>query len=263
MSEPERIIFYQSYHSHLEAKLYAVLNIVTISFYLILMYVELKKYKSILAENYSDKRYFNYKWLNQLTFLLIVLFVFSFFRTAIIYFGSNEGILNIRIFHTLYLLMFVSWLILKSLYSPEIFRAVDTKHKLVKDLYADSSKKINPSIVNDKKRIQEKIAKLKQHIETNRPFLNSSLSLKELANDVGMETQELSVLINRYIGKHFFDFINEYRVEMAIKILKDPNRKSSHILEILYEVGFNSKSSFHRAFRKHTSKTPKDYRAKS
>ncbi|AXT57538.1 AraC family transcriptional regulator [Aquimarina sp. AD1] len=263
VSETDRMVFYQSYHSHLEAKLYAFLNMVTISFYLILMCVELKKYKLILLENYSDKRYFNYKWLNQLTFLLVLLFIFSFFRTAIIYFGNHEEILNIRIFHTIYLVLFVSWLILKSLYSPEIFRAVDTKHKLVKNLYLNNSQNINLNQVSDQKEIQEKIVKLRQHIEINQSFLNSTLSIKELANSVGMETQELSILINRYIGKHFFDFINEYRIEMAIKILEDPNRRSSHVLEILYEVGFNSKSSFHRAFRKYTRKTPKDYRAKS
>ncbi|MEE9364412.1 MAG: AraC family transcriptional regulator [Cellulophaga sp.] len=258
VSHLERVIFYQSYHSYLEAKMYSTINVITVVFYFVLILIELKKYKKILLENYSDKRYFNYKWLKQLIILLALLFVFSFLRTAIIYFGINEAILNVRIFHTILLLLFVTWVILKSLYSPEIFKPIDTKHRLVKDLYLEN--------FNDKKSAKvynEEILRLKSYIEKNQPFLRPSLTIKELANEIRMETQDLSILINRYIGKHFFDFINEYRIKMAIKILQNPNRKSSHILEILYEVGFNSKSSFHRAFRKYTGKTPKEYRKES
>ena len=57
-----------------------------------------------------------------------------------------------------------------------------------------------------------------------------------------------------------FDFVNEFRIKEAMNILKDTSKSKLTILEILYEVGFNSKSSFNTAFKKHTGKTPTQHR---
>lgn len=54
--------------------------------------------------------------------------------------------------------------------------------------------------------------------------------------------------------------MNEYRIEKAMEILKDPSQKELTVLEILYQVGFNSKSSFNTSFKKYTGKTPTDFR---
>ena len=75
-----------------------------------------------------------------------------------------------------------------------------------------------------------------------------------------MPVKDLSALINLYMDKHFFDFVNEYRIKKAIQILKDCTQKELTVLEILYQVGFNSKSSFNTSFKKYTGKTPTDYR---
>jgi AraC-like DNA-binding protein len=75
--------------------------------------------------------------------------------------------------------------------------------------------------------------------------------------------RQLSVLINQYLNQHFFDFVNEYIINKAKEILKNPEKKEVTILEILYEVGFNSKSSFNTAFKKHTGLTPTQFRKKS
>ena len=255
----DKITFYESYHSQVEAKIYTVLNGIFITFYFVRIFIELKMYKKILLENYSGKRYFNYKWLEKLAILLSLIFLISFFRTAVLYSGNENIILNMRIFHTLLLLIFVTWIILKSLYSPEIFKPVNLKHRLQNVNYINNITH-NTSYKTYAQENNEKVLELKSYIEKNKPFLRPTLTITELANEVGMKNQDLSILINQHMGKHFFDFINEYRVKMAVGILQNPARKSSHILEILYEVGFNSKSSFHRAFKKHTGKTPKEFR---
>lgn len=72
--------------------------------------------------------------------------------------------------------------------------------------------------------------------------------------------RDLSVLINQDLNQHFFDFVNEYCIKNAQDILKDVSKNKLTILEILYEVGFNSKSSFKTAFKKHIGKTPTQYR---
>nr|WP_320000773.1 helix-turn-helix domain-containing protein [uncultured Draconibacterium sp.] len=59
------------------------------------------------------------------------------------------------------------------------------------------------------------------------------------------------------------NFVNEYRIEKAMELLASNDRKEYTILKILYEVGFNSKSSFNTAFKKHTGLTPTEYRQKN
>ena len=65
---------------------------------------------------------------------------------------------------------------------------------------------------------------------------------------------------NHNLNQHFFDFVNEYRIKKAMEILADASKNHLTVLEILYEVGFNSKSSFNTAFKKYTKQTPTEYR---
>jgi len=57
------------------------------------------------------------------------------------------------------------------------------------------------------------------------PFLNPSLTIHELADQVGIPVRELPLLISHHVNQHFFDFVNEYQVKKAITILKDPTKK--------------------------------------
>ena len=92
------------------------------------------------------------------------------------------------------------------------------------------------------------------------PFLNPALTIQDISQEMNVPVRELSVLINHQLGQHFYDFVNTYRIEKAKEILKDSSKSKVTILEILYEVGFNSKSSFNTAFKKHTGNTPTEYR---
>src|SRR3546814_13921561 len=75
-----------------------------------------------------------------------------------------------------------------------------------------------------------------------------------------MGQRELSCLINQQLGVHFFDFVNRYRVEKAAAVLIDPAKHEMSVLEIAFETGFNTKSSFNAAFSKHLGSTPTEYR---
>lgn len=86
------------------------------------------------------------------------------------------------------------------------------------------------------------------------------LSLKGLARRIGISTREVSRLINDCERMHFFDFVNTYRTQAAADLLVDPAWADRSILEIAYEAGFNSKSSFNAAFRKHRGVTPSSFR---
>jgi AraC-like DNA-binding protein len=76
-----------------------------------------------------------------------------------------------------------------------------------------------------------------------------------------MSLNYLSQVINQQTGKNFFDFINSYRITEATTILSEDVENRQNILNLAMSVGFNSKSAFYNAFKKHTGMTPTQYRA--
>jgi len=104
------------------------------------------------------------------------------------------------------------------------------------------------------------IEKLHQVMNGKKPYLEPLLTIKDLAEKMSVPVRHLSRVINEKFNQNFFDFINTYRIEEAKHLLADPQYKKMNILEILYKVGFNSKSSFNDLFKKKTGVTPSTYR---
>lgn len=97
-------------------------------------------------------------------------------------------------------------------------------------------------------------------MEKEKLYLDPEISLKELSDKTGISPRYLSQVINSKFNQNFFDFINHYRIEEAKRLMAGTVRKELTILEVMYNVGFNSKSSFQTAFRKYTGTTPTEYR---
>lgn len=102
---------------------------------------------------------------------------------------------------------------------------------------------------------------LLQSMEVEKLYKDEDLSLASLADDLGLSSHQLSELINQEMGKNFPAFVNEYRIREACELLS--KNKDSSILDIAYEVGFRSKTSFHRAFQKEVGVPPSEYREKN
>ena len=64
------------------------------------------------------------------------------------------------------------------------------------------------------------------------------------------------------LDQNFVGFVNQYRIEMAKDKLRNISDRGETILEIMYDVGFNSKSSFNTLFKQNTGLTPSDFRKK-
>jgi len=104
--------------------------------------------------------------------------------------------------------------------------------------------------------------RLRQFMQTEKPWLSPDLSLEELASSIGQKPKMLSLVINETLGQNFFDFINHYRIDEAKRLLTNPVDKKITVSEVLYAVGFNSKSSFNTLFKKYTGLTPTEFRRK-
>jgi AraC-like DNA-binding protein len=107
------------------------------------------------------------------------------------------------------------------------------------------------------------LANLTNAMEGDRAFLDSHLSLPDLAAKLGCSINHLSQAINEGHGVSFFDFINRYRVQEATNILVREERAAPSILDVALEVGFNSTSTFYSAFKKTTGQTPAQFRRQS
>ena len=103
-------------------------------------------------------------------------------------------------------------------------------------------------------RITEKI---ETAMKTDLLYRDPNLSLWELAKHIGVTSHYVSQTLNTQLGSSFFDYVNRWRVEDAVGQLISSDET---ILVISYDVGFNSRSAFYKAFKRQTGKTPSDYR---
>lgn len=108
----------------------------------------------------------------------------------------------------------------------------------------------------------EFLLRLKNHMEKNKPYLNPDITLEMLASEISVHPRILSQIINETYQKNFKSYIVEYRIKESMYLLIDSQYSKLTVLEILYKVGFNSKSSFNNQFKLHTNLTPMEYRAK-
>lgn len=106
----------------------------------------------------------------------------------------------------------------------------------------------------------DKFQQVEHFILDNKRYLDTQLTLENLANDLVMSTSSLSKLINEHSPSNFNYLINSYRVAYAQKLLLDPTYSAYTITSIALESGFNSKSTFYTAFKKHSGQTPTEYR---
>jgi AraC-like DNA-binding protein len=105
----------------------------------------------------------------------------------------------------------------------------------------------------------EKAQQLEDHMRTAHPYLNPGLSLAELADGIAIPTHQLSRLINDRFDKNFFDYVNGYRIEAFKTHIERGDHETRTILSLALDAGFNSKTAFNRAFKKHTGMTPREY----
>lgn len=97
-----------------------------------------------------------------------------------------------------------------------------------------------------------------QDMREHAHYLQMDLTLGELAAAIGATPRDLSEAINGEGGVTFYDFVNSYRVAAARQLLLD--EPDERVLNIAYRSGFNTKSTFNKAFKAETGQSPSDFR---
>ncbi len=216
--------------------------------YLFLAVLKIRNFHKQLADSSSNYSAYNLKWLNYeviaLSFYFIALGAESLSQQL-----EGTGIYELVVFGTfLSLLVFVNILTYKSLASP---------HKFVpQGLHTNESKYGSTGVsVTESKNYYDQLLTL---IANEKPFKDSDLHLKDLAQMMSISPSILSQVVNQNANMNFNDFINQFRVEEAKLLLSN---KELLVKEVMYECGFNSTSTFNEVFKRHTKMSPSKYRS--
>ncbi|WP_444995667.1 helix-turn-helix domain-containing protein [Aliikangiella sp. IMCC44359] len=102
------------------------------------------------------------------------------------------------------------------------------------------------------------LRKINETLEEGNIYRNPDVRLVDLSNKLGLSERKISKVIKDMGEVNFRHFINQKRVAFVIEQLKNTIDKPN-LLALSLEAGFNSKSSFNRAFKANTSLNPTEY----
>ena len=102
--------------------------------------------------------------------------------------------------------------------------------------------------------------KIVSFMKTEKPYLNPDITQSELAKKISISSHNFSEVLYYNFEQNFYSFINSYRILEAQNRIKNPKFSDFKIIAIAFDSGFNSKTSFNRAFKNHTGITPSEYR---
>jgi len=186
-----------------------------------------------------------FRWLRRLLAATALLWVLWIAYAAVDYFGYR-GQSGVHVYYPFYIFFvaIIIWTAAAAFLKPQAALLVQTAPVI----------KLSPT-----NELKQKGAWLKRMIIENRYYEDPELSLGSLAEKLGIHTHELSRIINTVLNKSFNDFINDYRIAEVITKMRNPAYDRLTLLGIAFDCGFNSKTTFSRAFRRITGKTPGEY----
>lgn len=166
------------------------------------------------------------------------------------------------------LTLFIYWLSYKALSQPVVFSVIYGPREInplqteapipAFRVYHPPVKYSNSGLSEE--RVKEIAASLEQLMKKERIYLDPELSIDKLAEKLSVSRHHLSQVLNDHQQKSYYDYINSFRVAEAATLLISPQREKQKIAAIAYDAGFNSLSAFNDVFKKHTGKTPSEYR---
>jgi AraC-like DNA-binding protein len=222
----------------------------TALFFLIALYVGgsiliLRGYRRNFKDIYSSLNEKNLSWLNLVLYGFVAIWVFDVAGFALYLSSIPHLILNTATM--VFVLVFANLVVFMGLKHPEIFTGIEHKEKYQRSPLTREEK-------------EKYLRQLLAYMESKRPYLDPSLTILNLSKKLSISSRYLSQVINETLGVNFFDFVNQYRVEEAKRLITDSSVNFRNILNILLDSGFNSKSAFNRVFKRQTGMTPTQFK---
>jgi AraC-like DNA-binding protein len=216
----------------------------------------ISEYRKMATKKFSIDQRSNINWLSSVLIFFILFLIASIVNNFLEFTVLVKYYFLILTILILMLFVFINYLLIRALKTPMIFYYID------EDEFKGTSKKTIAINLSTSTEAKQKVDILLQFMSKEKPYLNPDITLDDLAKELSYSAKETSSLINEHLHQNFFDFINRYRIEEAKYIMKHSIDTKITILEILYQVGFNSKSSFNRLFKRYTGSTPSEFKKK-
>lgn len=193
----------------------------------------------------------SFKWLRNFLYAFIVLTILVFSEHLL---GLFINLYYVRSWYYFFAYALIAYYMAISAYSARPLLKLNFEPQLLL-AYQEPIRVLAPATDEKFTGWKEKIDLLMEQ----RIFLEPELTLSELARRIGTNASVLSKVINSSYGQNFNDFVNHYRVEEVIRLMGEQAYRNYTLLAVAYDAGFNSKSTFNRAFKKVTGSLPKDY----
>lgn len=189
-----------------------------------------------------------FSWANRHLLWLVSFFVVLVFCITVFFFMeiTSPSAENEYVFAILFTLI-IYFITYQFLLRSDFFHASPLESKYQKSSLTEQMKD----------EIEKKIMDL---FETDKPYLNNLFSLDTLARNISTYPNYISQVINERMGHNFHELSARYRIAEAKRILESDSSGERTIEDIAFSVGYNSKSAFHKAFKKITGKTPVEFR---
>ncbi len=230
-------------------------------YYIVLILLMVRNHSYSLEKAFSNIEKMRLNWLRNI--IIIVGFVWLVFIFENVLYLLEIQFFKIFDMASVFAALLVYCLGYMGLLKSEVFEqpAFIESYKYVnpsnEDLHHENKYEKSGLTVEKAKKYLDQLEKL---MKENKPYLNHNLTLNQLAAMISVSPHNLSEVINTQLKLKFFDYINQYRVEQVKKDLLDPQKQNLTFLSIGIDAGFNSKSSFNAIFKKHSGKTPSEFR---
>ncbi len=231
-----------------------------ITIYLIAMLIELRRFTRTARNYVSNPEQVELLWFRMLLLGSIILMVGNLLADfAFLYTQTPGWIVYLPFYVSNFFLFGIAYLVIRH---PEAYPEVhETRLQIASHpLHGEDDQRYKKNRLDNSTELKI-LDSIIIYIETKELFRNDELRLSDLARETGYASNTISMVLNIHQQENFYQFINRYRIEAAKRALSDSQRSSESILEIAFNSGFRSKSTFNTVFRDLTGNTPSQYRS--
>jgi AraC-like DNA-binding protein len=236
-----------------QAMVALVAKTLTIPVYLVWTLILLRNHRRNIARYFSDLEKIDLRWLQYLVWSMVVVWGFALISAVIKFRTHFEDAFHSEPYIFSAATLWVFGLGYYGLKQTPVFNNAVIRDQPKVTSETPRNNKLAPEVAEQHRQ------RLMAHMEKEQPYLQSKLTLHQLATELQLPAQTLSELLNDILNQNFFQFVNGYRVEEVKKRLQDPKYRNLTILGIALESGFNSKAAFNRIFKQHTGLIPSAY----
>lgn len=240
-------------------KIVALTGIISGLSYCIATYLLVQNHKKQIVYKFSYTENINLTWISQLTIGILILWIGGSICGILVRFlNLNLPITWLFAFVPLFIFYIGFYSIKQKLIYTDVNKESPLQKVTKSKKLANENKSYKKSGLT-KDRMQSILNLLKKSMEVDTLFLDPTLSLSSLSEQLNIPAHHITQTLNEYADQALYDFVNKFRVEEFKKRVFAPENKDFSLLGIALDCGFNSKSSFNRIFKKYTNQTPTEY----